>query len=103
MGSGRPRAGKAGVGCLWTGRSWPAAIYACAFCFPHAISENPADEEEQWSDEFVSICSWDQEVLFPLGVCGKPFQGLVSELHAGGQLHITAGGWPGWEGHLQTK
>lgn len=24
-------------------------------------------------------------------------------LHAGGQLHITAGGWPGWEGHLQTR
>lgn len=33
----------------------------CSFCFQHAISESPADEEEQWSDDFVSICSWDEK------------------------------------------
>uniref|UniRef100_A0A8B9YVK9 B cell linker n=1 Tax=Bos mutus grunniens TaxID=30521 RepID=A0A8B9YVK9_BOSMU len=26
----------------------------CSFCFQHAISESPADEEEQWSDDFDS-------------------------------------------------
>ena len=42
----------------------------CSFCFQHAISESPADEEEQWSDDFVSICSWDEKGTispWPLG------------------------------------
>lgn len=38
--------------------------------FQHAVSERPADEEEQWSDDFVSICSLMRRVPFspwPLG------------------------------------
>lgn len=76
MGPGSARAGKTGAGCLWTEWSWPAAIYACVFCFPYVISGSPADEEEQWSDDFVSICSWDGRVLLPPGPMGSLFKGL---------------------------
>lgn len=43
----------------------PAEIYVYAFCLPHVISESPADEEEQWSDDFVSIAPEMRRVLFP--------------------------------------
>lgn len=55
------REGKAGTKCVWMGWGWPAEAHACAFCFSPAVAESPADEEEQWSDDFVSICSWNQE------------------------------------------
>lgn len=51
----------------------PADIYVCAFCFLHAVPENPADEEEQWSDDFVSICSWDYEGVVSTRACGRLF------------------------------
>lgn len=41
-GSMAQRAGQAGTGCSWTG--WSKNFY-CSFCFQHAVSERPADEE----------------------------------------------------------
>lgn len=90
----------------WAQGAWGqggAEVDACAFCFPHATAEDLADEEEQWSDDFVSICSWDQKIILSARVRGRPFEGLVSELHAHSQLHIPAGRWLGWKGHLQTR
>lgn len=77
------------MGYWWTGWSWPAEIHVCAFYFPHAIAENPVDEEEQWSDDFVSICSWEETVVVSTRVCGRSLQELVSERYAGGQGYTT--------------
>lgn len=38
-----------------------------ALC-PSSVTDSPTDEEERWSDDFVSICSWD------LGVWGEGCQ-----------------------------
>ena len=60
MGACGPRAGQAGAGLVDRVELAGKNLY-CSFCFQHAISESPADEEEQWSDDFVSICSWDEK------------------------------------------
>lgn len=46
----------------------PAEIYVYAFCLLRVISESPADEDEQWSDDFVSIAPGTRRVLFPPGL-----------------------------------
>ena len=43
--------------------------------------DSPADEEEQWSDDFVSVCSWDQEGT---SLSRRPLQWLLSEPHSEG-------------------
>lgn len=66
--------------CLWVSQSWPAGFMLFALC-PSPVTDSPADEEEQWSDDFVSVCSWDQEGT---SLSGRPLQWLLSEPHSEG-------------------
>lgn len=75
--------------CLWVSQNWPAGLMVFALC-PSPVTDNPADEEEQWSDDFVSVCSWDQESTSLWG--WGPLKWLLSELHADGQLSNTGQG-----------
>ena len=75
-----PAQGSGQYMCLWVSQSWPAGFMLCALC-PSPVTDSPADEEEQWSDDFVSVYPWDQEGARLLG---RPPKWLLSEPHAGG-------------------